>query len=678
MKIGITFQITFWVALLVFLSSIGISTTVLLHEKQTLTEARDQRGNLLVNNLIIITKNAIPSDNFLTIITYCHSLVTDETDVKQAMVIDTNRTIIAHNNPSMMGIECTSDRCTEILEEEKFSIASIEYQNERFIEYSMPLFMGEKRIGSAGITMSNKPVTARLTHLAVQIAAVSFILLVAGIIITILVTHFLIVKPIKALSEGIQTSSSGDFNRRITVKSKNEIGSASTLFNRMNKALYKQKNDLFTLYNTVQTLDVNRELDSLLSQSLSIVHDFITPNQCILSLVENNNLIIKQVSGFTPDNGLHSAILTLPNEVFTKTFQKKTAHKFVASSLAETFNDLHIALENPADEVLISPLVYGKKSKGLYILIGKKNDVAFTETDGKFLDIIAFATAMSLFNIELIKKASRKKSTEPDSVIAELTRKVLMPQRPFKMKGIEICSYYRPAGDTYGNWHGFIEDKDNNRLSVFIGDASGQGTHAALAASTASSFIKTMNMLKKQQDMLALIVDKMPDIPIDKRDIPLSMKPSYLLTLLNRIMFSNVYGRQTMTFFASTFDLVNKKVYFANAGHEIPVLIKKKDSLPASLTSSGARLGDGIDAHYNEHTLDLDPGDVIVWYTVGITQCKNQNKESYGNMRFLKKIRDMSASSAHELCKSIIEDIHSFRSNIPLIDDLTLVTGRIL
>ena len=122
MKTGITFQITLLVVLLIILSSIGIGTTVLRHEKQTLTEARDQRGNLLVKNLTVIAKTAIPSDNFLTIITHCHSLVTNETDVKQAMVIDTNWTILAHNNPSMMGKECTSDRCTEILEEEKFSI----------------------------------------------------------------------------------------------------------------------------------------------------------------------------------------------------------------------------------------------------------------------------------------------------------------------------------------------------------------------------------------------------------------------------------------------------------------------------------------------------------------------------------------------------------------------------
>ncbi len=678
MKTGLKFQLSFLVIVLVCTALAVIGVLAFLHEKVTLEETQDMRGTLLVQTLASAGNDAILANNKPKLLSYCNSLVHNSDDILSALLIDIDSIIYAHSNPAQVGRICKNERILSALQSETLLINTFTLKNKSLTNYSAPLIVNDEIIGTACITLSGHYMQSRLLGLGIRLVPAAVLLICLSILMVIIIAQIIITKPLRRLSEGIDTAATGDFNRRVTVKSTNEIGTVIRDFNSMNESLNRQKELLFSLYNTAQSLDALGERETLITRSLAAIGDLIGPRQCILGLVENNNIVIKSTTGFDSPDSLHNEQLIFPNDIFIKTFKKQKARKFVTATLADTFSDLKIPVQTPGEEILISPLVHAKKSKGLIMLIGKKNETEFTESDRKFCDIISLATSMSLFNIELIEKSQKKKQTESESVIADLTRKVLMPRKPFKMKGIEVCSYYRPVGDTHGNWHGFIDDKDNNRLSVFIGDATGQGTQAALAASTASSFIKTMSMLKKQKDILALIMDKKTDFNFDQNELPLSMKPSYLLTLLNRILYSNVFGKQTMTLFASTFDLSKKKIYFANAGHEIPVLLKKKESLPAALTSSGARLGDSAEAHYDEHTLDLDAGDVIVWYSAGATRCLNRTNEQYGTMRFLSKIRELSSFSAQEICKKTVEDIHSFRKNKPLVDDISLVTGKIL
>lgn len=677
MKNSLKFQLSFIITSLLCIAIAVISIFTIKHEKKSLMEARDLRGKLLVQSLVTTGTDAILSNNKPKLLSFCNDIVMKE-DVEYAMIIDTNGIIIAHNNSTMVGKPCKSDLCLSVLKSDRMIIKPFKSKTNVLFDYSIPLVIGDKRIGSARIIMSNESIQRTMAELKKYVIAYSLILLCFSLIFTILITHFLISRPIKRLTEGVKIAATGDFNYRMNIKNNNEIGRLIKVFNKMNESLLAHKNQLSSLYNTVSSLDTIWERSSLVTHALDIVNDIIGPNQCILALIKNDNLIIKNVSGFKPANHLIGKLLSLPNDVFKKTFQKQVTRRFIAATLSDTFNNMNIELQNQSEEILISPLIHGKKSKGVFILIGKMNGKEFNESDSTFLDIISLSTAMSLFNIELLEKSNKWNRSEPESNIAELVRRVLLPQKPFQMKGIEICSYYKPAGETHGNWHGFIEDKKNRRLSVFIGDATGQGVPAVLATATANSFISTMGILRKRYNNLSKIIYSESHLKPEQKELPIPLNPAYLLSLLNHILYKNTYGKQTMTFFASTFDLVKKQIHFANAGHEIPVLIKKKRSTPEALVSSGPRLGDTDGAKYKLYSLDLESGDIIIWYTAGITKCLNTSDEPYGNRRFLQKIKEISSLSAQEICKHIVNDIHKFRKNKPLIDDITLVTAKFL
>jgi len=679
MKISLKIQIPLIVTLVLCAAVATSSIFFLGNMRQVLADARDERGMLLLKCFVTTIEESVLSDNMPKLHTFCHSIVNREKDVKFALVIDTGGIITGHNNFSMVGRSCDSPLCVSILQSSKVMITPFEHENDSLYDYSTPLFIAGTRIGSARIVLSNSFADTAQRRILYAIGMVSAAFLCIGILLSLLITHLLITRHVAKLRESAEITGSGNFNYRMGVTAKNELGSLMETFNAMNESLFAQKKQMLSLFNTVQTLEVKKERASLISQALKIVGDIIGPQQCILGLFDENSLVVNATAGFDPKQSLAGRLILLPNEIFGKLFHKPVARKFLVDALEDTLNDLGIAPGSLSDEILLSPMIHGNRAKGVFMLIGKKNGREFEESDMKYMDIIALSTAMSLANIALLEKSETHEA--PQTAMSEYVKKFLLPQAPLKTKEIEVCSFFRPAGNTHGNWHGFIEDRESRRLSVFIADAAGEGVPAVLAAATAHGFIQTMSILRKRYERLSKIIYKpqTPDLQEqDSKEMPITISPSYLLSLLNTILFQNSLGKQSMTLFAATIDLAANKVHFANAGHETPVFMRKKGNLPQALSASGPSLGDTENPLYHQETLDIESGDAIIWYTEGVFRCIDPSKQTYDNTRFMRRISESFSLSAKDICKNLADDINAFRNNTPPPDDITLVIAKIL
>ena len=135
-----------------------------------------------------------------------------------------------------------------------------------------------------------------------------------------------------------------------------------------------------------------------------------------------------------------------------------------------------------------------------------------------------------------------------------------------------------------------------------------------------------------------------------------------------------------MTFFASTFDSQTGKLRYSNAGHNFPLLIRYKDGSYKGrhecLLVSGLRLGDQGDSEFKEEEKQLNPGDVVVWFTDGITECENQKGEEYGERRFVRSIKKHAHLPVEQLKEKVVEDAYAFFGDTPRADDVTLVIGK--
>jgi serine phosphatase RsbU (regulator of sigma subunit) len=194
-----------------------------------------------------------------------------------------------------------------------------------------------------------------------------------------------------------------------------------------------------------------------------------------------------------------------------------------------------------------------------------------------------------------------------------------------------------------------------------IGDVTGHGVPSAMitaAAKAACDVVRTT-------DGAALTV-------------------THLLEVMNRAIFESAKRKIVMTCFASILDPKTRTITYANAGHTFPYLFRPHEPGTTDsgndfqvLMSRGNRLGDLEESTYSEKTNQLQPGDVLVWYTDGIVECENERGEEYGEKRFRAAIRRAAALDPVAMRESVVSAAGTFFGERTRKDDITMVFARI-
>jgi sigma-B regulation protein RsbU (phosphoserine phosphatase) len=142
------------------------------------------------------------------------------------------------------------------------------------------------------------------------------------------------------------------------------------------------------------------------------------------------------------------------------------------------------------------------------------------------------------------------------------------------------------------------------------------------------------------------------------------------------VVYDNTTPDKFITFFIMILDSDNHKVTFVNAGHNSPYLFRGSNGTVEELRASGMPLGMLDTSEYKADTVDLQPNDVLVLYTDGVTEAMNTNQDQYGENRFRQCIGNSLDSSATALKDKILLDVREFVGLEPASDDLTLLIAK--
>ncbi len=259
----------------------------------------------------------------------------------------------------------------------------------------------------------------------------------------------------------------------------------------------------------------------------------------------------------------------------------------------------------------------------------------------------AMATEVS----RLMGETAEKARMESELKTAQTVQETLFPATQADLNGFRISGYYEPASECGGDWWHYCMVE--NKIYLWIGDATGHGAPAALITSAAKS--------------AATIIER------------LNVEPDHALSLLNRAIYDVSKGRIMMTFFLAAFDPQTREFTYANASHEAPFLIKKsdmplkkKDLIPLNEVNN-PRLGQDRETKYEQTKITLDPGDRILFYTDGIPDIENPQKEAWGEREFIKGIIS-SNKDFPEIAESVdtlVRQFSDYRQKAPLKDDIT-------
>jgi sigma-B regulation protein RsbU (phosphoserine phosphatase) len=238
--------------------------------------------------------------------------------------------------------------------------------------------------------------------------------------------------------------------------------------------------------------------------------------------------------------------------------------------------------------------------------------------------------------------ASFSAHMEEDMRQARVLQELLSGAAP-EVPGLEIGTYLQPARILGGDAVDLALSPDG-RLAVMVADVSGKGSPAALAG--------------------AVLIGMLDDAPDRFRS------PAGALRFLNRRLAERLPDTMFVTMFYALLDPAAGRLTYAGAGHDPPLLVRGAPA-PAELLPTGMALGLLPDSEYAERTLLLDPGDLLLCYTDGLTDVQDLDGRRLGAEGLKAHVARLSGRPAREATALLVRDVISEAASVP--DDISLV-----
>jgi len=351
---------------------------------------------------------------------------------------------------------------------------------------------------------------------------------------------------------------------------------------------------------------------------------------------EQNSLAATNI-GFVESGKLTKQILERIN------FEKLTSTK--------TFNLKEKIVEGESENlfsvVSVSPIKTRGETQGILVAAKGAGEI-FTKDDLNAIETFSDYASVAIENSWLLEQSIEKERLEKELDVAREIQRKILPLKVPEFPSLQISSVFIPAFEVGGDYYDFFRISES-KLGFVIADVSGKGISAA--------FI--MAEVKGIFESLSKTIERPKEILIKANEI---LKD----TLDSKSFVSAAYGY---------FDLIEKKLIFARAGHCPLFLLRDSDS--KQIKPSGLGLGLSVTDYFEqtleEYSIDLIENDTIVLYTDGVTEAKNELLEDFGDKHFLNVLQSNINLSAEELSNKIIREITLFSSNHEQYDDITLI-----
>jgi phosphoserine phosphatase RsbU/P len=234
-------------------------------------------------------------------------------------------------------------------------------------------------------------------------------------------------------------------------------------------------------------------------------------------------------------------------------------------------------------------------------------------------------------------------------IAGRLLNRALLPKSPPDGPDLAWAVCYSPLDALGGDYYDFV-NHDAHSLGVLIADASGHSVPAAMVAVMARIAFAEVTRSTTQ--------------------------PAEVLAAMNARLLGLTEERFVTAFFARL-DRLAHKLVCANAGHPLPIhySARKKECRPVG--PRGLMLGVLEEVAYPELTIDLEPGDRIVFYTDGVTEANNASGEMFGADRLMESIRNADNQDAAGLLRHIEDGLQDFRGDRPVNDDVTILVAEV-
>ncbi|MDX2269690.1 MAG: PP2C family protein-serine/threonine phosphatase [Bryobacter sp.] len=251
---------------------------------------------------------------------------------------------------------------------------------------------------------------------------------------------------------------------------------------------------------------------------------------------------------------------------------------------------------------------------------------------------------------QLLQVAKENERLNADLEIAREVQRQLYPKGVPDSPYLQLTAHYQPARMVSGDYFDFYR-LTPSRLCFTAGDVAGKGISAALLMATVQASFRSQ------------IQSAPPELGTAK-----------LVTELNKQLYANTAPEKFSTFFFGIFDEDTRLLHYTNAGHLPPILIRQGEA--QLLAVDGMVVGAFPFAQYQESSIALQPDDLLVLYTDGISEPQNEFGEMFGEDRLIDLLRRHCRQPESKIIESILHAVQEWTGTPELQDDMTILLVR--
>ena len=296
-------------------------------------------------------------------------------------------------------------------------------------------------------------------------------------------------------------------------------------------------------------------------------------------------------------------------------------------------------------------MMYKGKAVGVIHLYTAKRK-KFGRFELALLRAVASVAAAAIENARLYSDSLQAKEMERQVRMAAAVQRQMIPQKAPEIAGLELAGIYVPCLGLAGDFYDYI-DLPNGNLGIAVADVSGKGVAAALRMAS------TRATLRAQVGKVFEICEVMQNV---NEAFCLDVDPADMVMPF-------------VSMFYGVVDMSNRRMTYANAGHEPPLLLR--DGKVVHLGEGGPVLGIDPASTYYQDVVQLQVGDVLVICTDGLIEAINFQAKQFGSTRVLQAAQAKANDSAEHIAKHILWEMRRFAGLTERLDDITIVVAKI-
>lgn len=404
------------------------------------------------------------------------------------------------------------------------------------------------------------------------------------------------------------------------------------------------------LYRISQTFNSSLDLDHVLEKVMDEAILTIHAERGFLMLIDQSGSLVMRSA-----RGMDQRAINQSDFQFSQGVVERVAREgkplltsnAQADSRLGNLNSIHIF---GLRSILCVPLQLKGNTLGVVYVDNHLQSGIFQRDDLELLNFIASSAAIAIENARLYAVAIEKGRLERELQMARGVQTSLLPQQTPQVPGWQFAAFWKPAREVSGDYYDFISN-NSGQQGLVIADVSDKGMPAALFMALTRSTVRA--------------------------SVTQANTPAQNITQVNQLVCLDAADGMFVTLFYAQLDLLTGSLTYVNAGHNPPVFYQSASEGWSLLKRTGMALGVEDSNVYEQHTIQLEPGDFVLMYTDGVCDAINQTSLQFGEERLQNVLLNHCHASAKEILDSLEESVNQFvQDSVPFDDITALIVKR--